>query len=39
MDGLFQELPACFAHAEGISFKAGNMADLLPRKSSRVDTE
>ena len=33
MDGLSRELPAYFARAEGVSFKADRMADLAAKKS------
>ena len=32
MDGLSRELPAYFARAEGVSFKADRMADLAAKK-------
>ena len=32
MDGLSRELPAYFARAEGVSFKADRMADLASKK-------
>ena len=40
MDGLCQELPANFARAEGVSFKAEHgRSAWLKRKLSRVETE
>ena len=32
MDGLSRALPAYFARAEGVSFKADRMADLAAKK-------
>ena len=32
MDGLSRELPAYFARAEDVSFKADRMADLAAKK-------
>ena len=36
MDGLSRALPAYFARAEGVSFKADRMADLSGCQESRV---